>query len=320
MDKQKRTHLRKFLYLYFASAFFLISIIGILYYQKESREIRWGCDMELQTISYRVFHDLQNDMFDAEKYTLKVGLFDDEQKVIFSNLDPIDLQFDQKLYESNGNAMSTNKLNKTINGSRYIIVQNPKGRHNMLNMQLAIALTVLVASVFIVIIGYFMSRILLKPYEDEIAHIDQFIKDSTHELNTPITALMMSVSALKKKGIKEKKLLNHISASSKLIYETFSSLSFAAFHDISEKEITTFDLQEPLLESCNFFKEIGLSKGISIHSHTEPLMIQMDKDSLKKLINNVISNAIKYGNTNSQISVNLTGSILSIADEGIGIK
>jgi len=46
----------------------------------------------------------------------------------------------------------------------------------------------------------------------------------------------------------------------------------------------------------------------------------MDKNSLKKLINNVISNAIKYGNTNSTISVNLTGSILSIADEGIGIK
>ena len=209
-------------------------------------------------------------MFDADKYTLKVGLFDDERKVIFSNLDPIDLKFDQKLYKSNGNTMSTNKLNKSINCSRYIVVQNPKGRHNMLSMQLGIALTVLVASIFIVITGYFMSRILLKPYEDEIAHLDQFIKDSTHELNTPITALMMSVSALKKKGIKEKKLLNHISASSKLIYEIFSSLAFTAFHDISEKEITTFDLQEPLLESCNFFKEIGLSKGINIHIHTEP--------------------------------------------------
>jgi len=49
-------------------------------------------------------------------------------------------------------------------------------------------------------------------------------------------------------------------------------------------------------------------------------MIEMDRDSLSKMINNVISNTIKYSYPNKKIYISIERNILSIKDEGIGIK
>ena len=43
-----------------------------------------------------------------------------------------------------------------------------------------------------------LGKILLKPVREKIDHMDRFIKDSAHELNTPVTVLMTSTSMLKK--------------------------------------------------------------------------------------------------------------------------
>ena len=46
----------------------------------------------------------------------------------------------------------------------------------------------------------------------------------------------------------------------------------------------------------------------------------MDKNSTKKLINNLISNAIKYSYVNKTIEILLKENIFIISDEGVGIK
>ena len=53
------------------------------------------------------------------------------------------------------------------------------------------------SAIFIGFIGYLLSKILLKPVRQRIESMDKFIKDSAHELNTPISVLMTSVSMLK---------------------------------------------------------------------------------------------------------------------------
>ncbi|NQY19785.1 MAG: hypothetical protein HRT40_00515 [Campylobacteraceae bacterium] len=37
-----------------------------------------------------------------------------------------------------------------------------------------------------------MSRLFVQPIKEERIRLDNFIKDTTHELNTPITAILMS--------------------------------------------------------------------------------------------------------------------------------
>ena len=46
----------------------------------------------------------------------------------------------------------------------------------------------------------------------------------------------------------------------------------------------------------------------------------MDRTKTQKIVNNVISNAIKYSNKNSNIIVSIKDNILSVQDFGIGIS
>jgi len=174
-----------------------------------------------------------------------------------------------------------------------------------------------IASIFVGIIGYLLSRLLLKPVKENFALLNRFIKDSAHELNTPVTALMMSANYLKKTYDPE--IVEHMLMSSKMISETYNSISYLAFHDIDVENIEEFDLAELIQESINYFKEIAGSKNIVIKAELHSYMINMDKNSIRKLINNLIANAIKYSYRDKTIEVTLKSNRFSIKDEGVGI-
>ena len=61
-------------------------------------------------------------------------------------------------------------------------------------MKIYVVIALLLSAVFVGCIAYLLAKILLKPVRDKIKDMDNFIKDSAHELNTPISVLMTSVS------------------------------------------------------------------------------------------------------------------------------
>lgn len=75
----------------------------------------------------------------------------------------------------------------------------------------------------------------LKPIKKRMEEIEEFVKDTTHELNTPLTALMMSTSRLKSKEQYDTKVVKNISISTKQLYDIYSSLSFLSFDTKSEE-------------------------------------------------------------------------------------
>ena len=177
------------------------------------------------------------------------------------------------------------------------------------------------AFIFIAFIGYLLSRLLLKPVKEKIAHIDRFIKDSAHEINTPIASLLMSVSMLKKRGSADTKILNHISTSSKQISDIYNSLSHLAFDTLQQPLKTQeVDFKEVVEKSVSFYQEIAQSKQIKITTDLAPHTIMIASQDAKKLINNLLSNAVKYNKIGKSISVSLQHNLLQVSDEGIGIQ
>ena len=173
------------------------------------------------------------------------------------------------------------------------------------------------ASLFIAFIGYFLSRLLLKPVKENFAILSRFMKDSAHELNTPVTALMMSANYLKKEYDEE--MVEHMLLSSKMISETYNSIAYLAFNDLDVEVKEAFDLAEHIYSSIKYFQEIAASKNITINAELNIYMVNMDKNSIRKLINNLISNAIKYSYSDRKIDIVLEENILKIKDEGLGI-
>jgi len=299
----------------------MLGTIGFLYYKEQIATIDRYCGVSMENMAMQIKMDILNNkeinsLFDDIE-RLRIGLYDQHKKAIVSNLTTKKIDFKQKNYSNRTSAFFVSSFIKPKGRIKYIIIEDSKVSHQMIQLKSLIWSMFLIASLFIAFIGYFLSKLLLKPVKDNFNILNHFIKDSAHELNTPVTALMMSANYLKKSYDKE--MVEHMLMSSKMISEVYNSISYLAFHDLDIEVKETFELSEVVDQSIRYFKEIAHNKEIIIHAKLTPYSINMDKNSIKKLINNLIANAIKYSYIKKNITITLEKNIFKISDQGVGI-
>ncbi|MCH9740242.1 MAG: cache domain-containing protein [Epsilonproteobacteria bacterium] len=135
---------------------------------------------------------------------------------------------------------------------------------------------------------------------------DNFIKHAIHEINTPLAVIITHVDIHKMK-FGENKYLSKIEAGTKMVANIFDDLSYMVKKDrfVYDKEWINFSLY---LESrILFFEEIALGNHHIIIPSIEPhIQIYFNEVELQRIIDNNLSNAIKYAQKNSDIFVELT--------------
>jgi len=317
----ERRALISFLLIYISSSVLMLGSIGFFYYKEKVSSIDRMCGVSMENTAMQLKVKLMKnhniDIFFDKTAPIKVGLFDKDKKAIRSNLTTKAIDFKQINYNNRSSAFFVTELPTPINGVEYIIIEDSKLSETMTSLKSFIWLILTIASIFIAFIGYLLSRLLLKPVKQNFEILSRFMKDSAHELNTPVTALMMSANYLKKQYDQE--VVEQMLISSKMVSETYNSIAYLAFNDLDIEVKEEFDLAEHIRESIKFFKEIAANKNICINAELNPLIINMDKNSIRKLINNLISNAIKYSYEHKNIEITLKGNVLKIKDEGVGI-
>lgn len=329
LNKDEKKALFSFITIYTISSVILISIIAILYYNKELATQVQSCKDDLRHTAMQVEVDLLKSKLldngyklDTKNLKLQVALLDKNQNIISSNLQYKSIDISKKFSKAPKYVHFVKKLASPLHQVHFIITEDTRMPSEVKNLKTLIYLTIFASSIFIAFIGYLLSRLLLRPVQEKMSHIDKFIKDSAHEINTPVTALLMSVSSLKKRELKEHKLLQHISISSKQISDIYNTLSHLAFDDLKKSVDTNeiINLKTIIENSRDFYQEIASVKNIEIILDTKTTYIKMDTDSAKKLVNNLISNAIKYNYSHKKIYITLHNNKLSVKDEGIGIS
>ena len=327
MNTNEKKSLISFLLIYIGSAVFLFGIILFLYYNNEVKMLRENCDMWLSKISMQLKSEILNSYMKKEPFipielkdkNLKYALYDKNRKLIYSylqNEDCVDL--DKSIYKKKQYDFYITTLNEEDIPIKYIVLETFRNYDDENKLKLYMLVVFLSASVFIGFVAYFLAKLLLKPVREKVEHLDRFIKDSAHELNTPISVLMTSVSMLKK-GKNPEKMMRYISSSAKQISQIYNDIHFSAFNEINEDLKESFDLKDLVSESCEYFNDIAITKNINIETFLEKTSIKMDKTKTQKLINNLVSNAIKYSKKDSKIIVRLNNNIFEVQDFGIGI-
>jgi two-component system OmpR family sensor kinase len=172
-------------------------------------------------------------------------------------------------------------------------------------------------------IGYFLLKLFLKPMRDSLHLLDRFIKDTTHELNTPVSAIITNVEMIDTSKLDEKlaKKIKRIDIGAKTISNIYEDLTFLTLNNkiISQNEI--LDLSSIVKQRVEYFKILAEVKKITISIDIEEdITIYSDKKKISKLIDNLLSNAIKYNNIAGSISVTLKKGFLGIKDSGKGMS
>ena len=132
-----------------------------------------------------------------------------------------------------------------------------------------------------------------------------FIKHSVHEINTPLAIIQTNIDLLKMK-IPENKYITHIESGAKIIQYIYDDLSYLVKKDrvIYEKEY--LNISNIVLHRLDFFDEIAKSNSLFfIRNIQEDIYIKFNITEFQRVIDNNLSNAIKYSYAKSPIFVRL---------------
>ena len=320
---EKSTYLR-FLLLYLGASFILMVLIALLYYKNEKTLYydltKSNMQNEVSKITSQIIlSHMSGSSFDKEslleKKDYKISFYDKNQKKIFGNLDE-NIDFSKKIIDIKNSFIL---LDDTVLGHLdiyYIALKENMYFDKVEELKLNIIGIFFIIYLIVAIIGFYLSKLFLKPIRDERVKLNNFIKDTTHELNTPISAILMSTE---NKSLSEKQI-ERVRISAKRVFEIYSDLTYLFLEDKETiKNIQEVNLKDLINEQMEYLDLIASKKKIIINKNIEDFRYKIDKDDFIRIFNNLISNAIKYNKIGGTIDISFEKDTLKISDSGMGI-
>ncbi|MBC8756907.1 response regulator [Kordia sp. YSTF-M3] len=190
--------------------------------------------------------------------------------------------------------------------------------------------------IFIIILHQRRKKQLKLLFENEkmkdIATIkNNFIENLSHEIRTPITITTGYLRLITNNAMDYSKIIKYADLTVRNNEQIIQMLNNFLTLLKQEKNLTTYKvtsdkMEEFLKEVVYSFQGVAEIKGVPIYykSNIKPnQLLDYNYDDLRKIVNNLISNALKYTNPTNGIYVNAfineNGLNLIVRDEGIGI-
>lgn len=166
------------------------------------------------------------------------------------------------------------------------------------------------------LIAYFIIKLSFRPLLEKISSLNSFIKDTTHEINTPLSVILMSVEMFDKNP---QKYLQNIKVATKNLSNLHSDLVSINLKS-DENHIQNIDILGVVKEKIAYFDLMLKSKNITISPNLSPCEKLADPNKFGKIIDNLFSNAIKYCDMGSEISLFLDEKNFIISNIGEAIS
>ncbi len=331
LSRSEKKTLTSLLSLYVIFSIAIVGLTASLYFsmQKEINQSQRKIALDAYTNDFlSALENLKNEKIEDLSYTksknFKISLYDKNYKLIYATLKNPSKLLTEVHYSNNKNIRYiTNPQNYYLN-TQYVVVTLKNDTEWFHNTITTIILFSLFFFVIMLFIGYFLLHLFLKPMRDALHLLDTFIKDTTHELNTPVSTILMNIELIDKENLEDKKLLkiiNRIDIGAKTISNVYDDLTYLTLNNrvISDNKLLQL---KPLIEQrVEYFTLLASQKKITIKMDLDAeVLLNIDNKKITKLIDNILSNAIKYNKMNGLISIYLRKESLSIKDTGRGIE
>lgn len=178
-----------------------------------------------------------------------------------------------------------------------------------------IAMTLAGVLLFGLILSYYLAKLSLRPMHEAYKLMDGFVHAMIHDLNTPISTAQLNAEALLQSDLTQKQLtrvgrieksLDKLAALQKQLRTSIDNTAFTYRED-------RFRLDTML----HTFSEYSEFITVTCANH---LTVTADEMMIERMIENIVTNAIKYNRGSNQITITLDKTVLTISDHGRGIK
>jgi len=326
LTRNERITFFRFLSLYLGSSFILLTIIFWQFYKIEYKLYYDLISSNMQNVASKIsaniiYADMSKLAIDTSKISnsiqYKYALYDKDHKKIAGNID-VEIDTKKAIQKVNGSYILIDSTPRGHLGVFHIAIQENSFKETRNELLEDITFYFVLIFSLISLVGYYLANLFINPIINERRKLNTFIKDTTHELNTPITAILMSTG--KNSPLTEKNM-ERINLSAKRISEIYKDLVYLFLQDNKRlHEPTTIYLDDVINEQLIYFESFAGKKKLTITSNLEKTPFKIDKESFIRMFNNIVSNAIKYNKVGGSINVKLQNNTLTVEDSGVGIK
>ena len=327
MYKSEKRTIFYVLGLYLSSTLLLIATLFVSYYFYKQEQLSHSEKEILKEYSLKIedslssLHENYNERYKYPMFeNFNSAIYDIDKNLIFSTLEKKINNIDRDFFFKGSNSYYVSSIKPYYLGAAYSVVEKKTKSVNIINDLLTVAFIVIIITV---ITSFFLVKLVLKPLRDNLHLLDNFIKDTTHELNTPITTILANIETLDSQNCDEKsmKKLQRIKTASTTISNLYQDLVYLLLNHKVSSQNEELNLSQILNQRVQYFIQIANVKKLTLHVDiNEDIYFNADRQKMERLIDNILSNAIKYTNKSTTISIVLRDSNLSISDEGRGMS
>jgi two-component system OmpR family sensor kinase len=324
LTRSEKSALVRFLSLYLGSSFILLTIIAWLFYKVESNLYYDLITSNMKSVASKIsstiiYAHMTNQKINPEKIRKNIdfdfALYNNNHEKLVGNIeDKID--FTKKINQYGNSFILIDDSALGHLGINYVVIKENFFHKKILELKEKIFISFLLIFAFLFITGFYLAKMFIKPITNERLKLNNFIKDTTHELNTPITAILMCTS--KGSSLSEKNL-QRINLSAKRISEIYKDLIYLFLEEKKKESPKVLKIDEILNEQIEYFTTLASKKRVEITTDIESTSFFIDKESFIRLSNNLISNAIKYNKIGGSVDIILKNNQFIVSDTGTGI-
>lgn len=151
----------------------------------------------------------------------------------------------------------------------------------------------------------------------------EFTANVSHELKTPLTAILGSSELLQSGMVKSEdvpRFVGHIhDEAARLLALIEDIIRLSQLDEGASTAAETVDVAEVASEVVSLLSAKAEECGVTLALNAEECCISGERRLVHEIVYNLTENAIKYNVPGGRVTVDVKGSVLTVADTGIGI-
>jgi len=328
MLNSERRSLARFLSIYLLSTFLLFSIASWIFYDstkhhmldQQKELLEYESDRTITKLRELHMSDSQRLKYPIPNNQVNTTIYDIDKNYIFGTTKQ---KYPTNIADSEETLQMVSKVFPHYLGVGYLLLTKAVDHTPMVELRERILLFMLIGGLVFLVLGYYLGKLFVSPMRDAMAQMNRFIQDTTHEMNTPISTILTNIEMIETFGKYDGNAdeLNRIAIASKTLSHIYDDLAYLNLNHDYHRDIRHLNFSDLLNERLEYFSSMCSAKMLRVStSILEDIYLDIDQNDAIRLIDNIISNGIKYNRPKGTLSIMLSDKTFIISDTGIGIK
>jgi signal transduction histidine kinase len=296
----------------------------LLLLQIDDAKVKLSLEQQSQNIM-RLMQGYDNNekVFHFPRYKVyKAALYTEKYEEIFSTLDFKPNSFTEGFHKKGTQYYYIYPLpDKYYFGSSFLLVSTQHTANNIYYLAATVMLAIVVS---LFLFSFLLLKNFSKPFEKLNSQLDNFIKDSMHEINTPLSIINLNADLFANK-YGDNKYLQRMKSAAKTLATIYNDMDYLIKQGRVVHKRQEIDMGDFIQNRVDYFQEIAQLKEIVLVTDIDTqCYYEFSKTKLQRIVDNTISNAIKYSHNHNKVEIKLFKEenqiVFWVKDHGVGIE